>query len=411
LYREHGRTFQVANVIGCSLGAVDNRVRTHGLRQAVDEAKAEWRATQARPRDVVASAEDRRAHSLEAELKELRKERDRLENAVVSQEAVFDRLRELIPAPVKVSKFKVAKQNPRLPARSAIAPIFDQQFGQFVRPLDTPGGKGGYSVEVFDRRLKRWVEGVTGSLRDYATSHRVEELIIPFGGDHVEGDEIFAGQAWQLELDPPRQAWELAIKMQAAVTEVVRFAREEIGVKFVGCFGVDDNHGKVGGKRGGARPSTYSWNWLFLSILQLRLEHTPIDQFAVEPGGALFFHGAGHQFQLIHGHQIRGWGGLPFYGLTRFDGRSIRMHNTIYRYLLMGHHHQPAMIPNGAGETIVSGDWVGANNLSGTISAVSRPQQNLLFVARKWGITEVARIYFQEADDAYAQPTVYGRAA
>ena len=198
--------------------------------------------------------------------------------------------------------------------------------------------------------------------------------------------------------------------METAIREVVQFAVSELGIQHIGCYGVDDNHGKVGGKRGGARPATYSWNWLFLKILfEQRLAKDRIDEFAIEPGGSLFFRCAGHEFQLIHGHQVRGWGGLPFYGLTKFDGRSIRLHNKIYRYLLMGHHHQPGVIPNGAGETIVSGDWVGANNLSGMITAASRPQQNVLFVAKKWGITGIERVYFQDADEAYGEPHVYGR--
>ncbi|MDQ3730262.1 MAG: hypothetical protein M3355_11820 [Actinomycetota bacterium] len=347
-----------------------------------------------------------------AVIKALRKENEEYRKALASQEEFFQRLVDVTKLPVRPLKVRVAKQEERKPARSVIAPIFDQQFGQFVRPSDTPGDRGGFSVSVFDKRLRRWVDGLTGILAHYATSYRIEELIIPFGGDNVEGDEIFPGQAWQLELNPPEQVWDLAGKMDQALRTVVAHAREELGVKRIALYGVDDNHGKVGGKKAGARPATYSWNWLYQKILfDLHLRGVPIDEKVIEPGGALFFYGAGHQFQLIHGHQIRGWGGLPFYGLTRFDGRSIRLHNTIYRYLLMGHHHQPAEIPNGAGETIVSGDWVGANNLSGMMTAVSRPQQRVLFVAKKWGVTGGERIYFQEADEAYAQPYVYGQAA
>lgn len=63
------------------------------------------------------------------------------------------------------------------------------------------------------------------------------------------------------------------------------------------------------------------------------------------------------------------------------------------------------------GETIVSGDWVGANNLSKFIAAASRPQQKVLFVSEKWGIDGTERIYFAQADEAYAPTAVHDLAA
>lgn len=410
---ESGSFNVAAERVGCDPRALSRRLGQRGLKDKAKELMAKSRVVTVKPLGEIAVDDPERIRRDQdaATITALRRENTDYAKALASQQEFFDRIVEASRVPVEVPKIKLAKQDRKLPARSVITPIFDQQFGQLVNPTDTPGNKGAYSVAIFDQRLARWVEGVTGNIRDYATSHRVEELIIPLGGDQVEGDEIFPGQAWQLEIDPPQQVWQLACKMDTALQGVVRFAREEIGVKFIGVYGVDDNHGVVGGKKAGARPKTYSWNWLFQTILYDKLRAQPIDEMASEPGGSLFFRCATHEFQLIHGHQIKGWGGLPFYGLTKFDGRSIRMHNTIYRYLLMGHHHQPAEIPNGAGESIVSGDWVGANNLSGALNAASRPQQKVLFVAEKWGITETARIYFQEADEAYSTPHVYGQAA
>ena len=76
----------------------------------------------------------------------------------------------------------------------------------------------------------------------------------------------------------------------------------------------------------------------------------------------------------------------------------------------MGHHHQAGEIPQNTGaETIISGDWVGANNLSGIITAASRPQQKILYVAEKWGITSTERIYLTDDADAYEQSPIHGR--
>jgi hypothetical protein len=346
---------------------------------------------------------------LKMENKVLKKENKEYAELFASRQMFIDSIREVTSVPVEISEYEVAHQPDGRPEESCIIPIFDQQYGQQVTKSDTPGDKGEYNTEIFDQRLERWVDAATGIIGKRAKGYNIKELIIPLGGDQVEGDEIFAGQAWQLQITPPEQVWQLSEKMTYALKKIIKFAKEEVGVEYIALYGVDDNHGKVGGKRSGARPSVYSWNWLFQQILFDRLQGEPINEMACEPGGALFFYCAGHEFQLIHGHQIKGWGGIPYYGINKFESKSIRLHNRAYKYLLMGHIHQPAEISNGAAETIVSGDWVGPNNLSGQIVAASRPQQKVIFVSDRWGVSNTERIYFQEADEAFAPTEIYGQ--
>jgi len=349
-----------------------------------------------------------KADKLNIEVKRLKKENKEYAERFASRQIFLDEILEIMEIPVEVSTYKVAHQKKGLPEESCITPIFDQQYGQQVIKSDTPGDKGEYNTEIFDQRLDRWIDAVTGIMKKRSKGYNITELIIPLGGDQVEGDEIFAGQAWQLQISPPEQVIQLSEKMAVALKKVIKYAKEEIGVQRIAIYGVDDNHGKVGGKRSGARPAKYSWNWMFQEILFEKLKGEPIDEFATEPGGSLFFYCQGHQFQLIHGHQIKGWGGIPYYGLQKFESKSLRLHNRLYQYLLMGHIHQPAEISNGAAETIVSGDWVGPNNLSGLIVAGSRPQQKVIFVSERWGVSATERIYFQEADVAFEATDIYG---
>ncbi len=350
-----------------------------------------------------------RAH--EEEIKYLKRQVSELDKALTGREAIFQRIIEAAQIEVPKISLKIpAKRLKKLPVRSAVLPIFDIQYGQLVQPQDTPLGLGEYSTTIFEERLSRWYEAVTESLRDYAASHSITELVIALGGDLVEGADIFAGQAWQLEVDPAKQSVELSVHLANALGDLIAFAKTEVGVRKVMLSAVPGNHGKVGGKKAGAIPATMSWDWLMVEFLKLRLANHPIDVFANEPGGALLFESMGHTFLQIHGGEVRGWGGIPFYGFTRFDGRAIRMSGQIFDYCLSGHIHQPAIIPNGSGgEYIVSGDWVGANNLSGQITAASRPQQRLLFVSEKWGLSENVPIYFAEA--ARPKPHIYSTAA
>lgn len=384
---------------------LSTRLRNDGVLDEV-------RASLAAPGELSSEADpdELKSAALAEENRVLRNSLKQLKTQLASQEDFFERIAEICKVRVERPTYPVKRQVKDKPANSIILPIYDQQFGQFVRPTDTPGNRGGFNTEVFDERLAEYVTRACKVIDQRAKGYRIEELIFVFGGDQVEGDEIFAGQAWQLELDPLEQMFQLAQKMGGkggALKRLIQFAKEDIGIPKIGVYGVTGNHGKVGGKRGGARPRSYSWDYGFLRLMQDLLREEPIDQFAYELGGSLFFRCAGHEFQAIHGDEIRGWGGLPFYGLTKFDGRSIRLHNRIYRYLLMGHHHQQSEIPNGAGETLISGDWVGANNLSGMISAASLPQQKAIFVSGKRGVDGTERIYLQDAIEAYTPTQIH----
>lgn len=399
---------QLADAIGMKHSTFQKKTKEGGIRKEIEAALL-------RPSLAPKAVDDPdriQAQRQKDEIKALRKENRDYAEKLASQKQFFDEVVDATKTTVEVPKFRTKRQGKSKPPNSILAPVYDQQFGQFVRPQDTPGGRGNFNEKVFDERLARWVNAVCEISAARAESYRIEELIIPLGGDQVEGDEIFPGQPWQLEFGPPRQVWELTEKMAEALKTVIRFAKTEIGIPYIALYAVPGNHGKVGGRKSGARPSDYSWDWLHhMMLFEDRLRAEPVDQFAIEPAGSLFFYCAGHEFQAIHGDEIRGWGGIPFYGLTRFDGRSMRLHNRFYRYLIMGHHHQPAEIPNGAGETLMQPDWVGANNLSGAISAASRPGQRIYFVSQKWGIDGSERIYFQEADEAYVPTAIHGNAA
>lgn len=132
----------------------------------------------------------------------LRADIKKLQKRLGHEGEFFDRIVEATRVSATKPRYAVKRQRDKKPANSVITPCYDQQFGQFVRPTDTPGNQGGFSVEVFDTRLKRWVEGVCGIIGKRAEGYRLQELFIPFGGDQVEGDEIFGGQAWQARAGP-----------------------------------------------------------------------------------------------------------------------------------------------------------------------------------------------------------------
>jgi len=70
----------------------------------------------------------------------------------------------------------------------------------------------------------------------------------------------------------------------------------------------------------------------------------------------------GMSYLIMHGHQVRGWMGKPYYGFDRKVGREAikrmrsKLPGVLFDRLVMGHWHEPA-------NTL---DWIIGGSLSGT---------------------------------------------
>lgn len=342
-----------------------------------------------------------------AQVRELKANVRRLSEALGNRQEHLNEIIEAARVPAEKPNYRtrtaehpLGEHAAKLPRRSIVLPIFDIQFGQLVQTVDVPFRRGGFSESVFDTRLRMYLDKTKAFLAAQAVSTDFTELHIVLGGDTVEGDQIFAGQAWQLQKHPIRQVLDIRPKLTAAIKELVRFAKEELGISLIAIYAVPGNHGKVGGKRSGAVPADYSWDFLVAELVMDDLRAEPIDLMVNEAAGMILFETLGHTFLTIHGDEVGGGAmGIPFYGLQKADGKFIRMSEVIHDYLLMGHIHQPAVVPNGSGgEVIVSPDWVGPNNLSRIIKAGSRPGQKVLIMAAKHGLVVEGKIYLDGED-------------
>lgn len=393
---------EIARELKMNPGTLHSRVQILGIGERVDELLGvktatgptqEQEAEAGRLRDVT-TKEGRRTANRALQVKDLKKRNRELEARLLDQENLFDRIVAASTDPLPRPTFRVRASASSKPARHVLLPIFDTQYGQRVVPNDTVGGIGGFDSGVFRARLETYVEKVSALMRSYSAGHRLESMVFALGGDMVEGDEIFAGQPWQLEFDPAEQMIGMRDLLAYAIDALMEVGAS-LGTKKASVLCVPGNHGKVGGKRGGARPKGYSWDVAVYRLLKERLSNHPIHNFVIERAGNCTFDVAGNLFGMIHGDEVKGWGGLPFYGLTRHDAKMIRTLNVIPQYVLLGHHHQPASIPIGYGEHLMSGNWVGANNLSGIVGS-NVPSQWAFFVSKEHGVCDRSLIYLDE---------------
>lgn len=354
----------------------------------------------------VLSLEGRREYAKDAELKFLRAEVKRLQSAVHNQESFFERLVEAARHPLDPPEFRLEPSTGRK-RRDVILHLSDLHYGELVREEDTPGGLNVFNRRIFRLRLERYVKAVIGSLRDFAAGHTLDNLIFALGGDIVTGDEIFPNQIWALDRHPVEQVLEVADLLSWALREIMHVSSEELGMSGVYIYCVPGNHGRMKGtKRSGGQPPTYSWDWLVYKLLERDLANYPVNTFGIEPAGVLYFGSKDHIFQLSHGHEIRGALSISFYGVGRFDARSIRTQKIIPDALLLAHYHQAASIPIGYGESLHNGSFLGANNLA-QFTGASPASQNLYLVSEEFGPAQRSIIQLQTREERNVRTNVY----
>lgn len=352
----------------------------------------------------VTTTQGRKEYGKDALLKHKDRRIKQLEKRIVEQEDLVERIVGLAAEERPAVRFS-PRRSAGAKERDALLPMFDMQFGSKVEIKSVPGGLNLFNEQIFTERAERYVEAVCGSLSDYGVSHTIKNTIILLGGDLVEGWGIFPGQEWSLEFDPVEQVTRLTPILEEMIDAILGHVFEHTDCENATIFGIPGNHGKIGK---GEMPTTASWDYLILRWLQKTFARDKrIGNFAIESAGHLWFESMGHTFLSVHGDEVRGWGGIPYYGLTRFDAQAMRMHNHMFDYLLLGHHHRPANIEVGYGEHLMSGNWVGATQYAKKIVASGWPSQWVFYVSEEYGVSERSPIRLVKKDEVAAGPTIH----
>lgn len=406
LYAKLGNDSQVARALGCSRSSLQYHRDANGISDACKEASATAKpAAKEFELPDATTGEGRKELRQAAELKFYKKEHDRLSRELVTQEGLFERFIDAAVASRPAPVFSSARSD-GAKKRDVILHVSDIHYGECVVPEDVPNALETFNVDVIRTRADRYVKAVTNSMEDYAAGHTLENLVFAFGGDFVTGDEIFGGQEWQMDRHPVEQVLELADILVAMLEEILGVAYDSLGMHGASVLSVLGNHGAVGGRRGGARPNSYSWDYLLYKVVEKMVRGWRIDEYAVETGGSLFFGTKDHVGQLIHGDEVRGALSIPFYGIGRFDSRSIRMSNLVPDFMLMGHIHQRSEIPMGYGEVFTSGSWMAANNLARHVGA-GPATQNMIVMSEEYGPAQRNTIHLQTRDERRKLPTIH----
>lgn len=314
---------------------------------------------------------DRENRRLRAEVSDLRERYDRSLTENDLEDRIIERVTSRVPS---LPPCGVPTYRPRNPGRSesVVALVSDYHIGERV-DLEATGGINAYDFDVFRRRWQYHVDSVGGICLGKLTGYDFPELRIVGLGDMVSGiihDELVETS------DTTLIDW-LIDGSDTIARGIRQLAAEFPTVRVDWLFG---NHGRVTQKPR-YKNRFVNYDHLMGHIVSLRLADLENVTFTNHRSFWALLDVQGHNVLALHGDNIKGWGGLPSYGINRAVANlSALLNSQKQRFdtVCIGHFHQTGLIERTDCDIVLNGSAIGANEYSlGALFAGGKPRQML----------------------------------
>jgi hypothetical protein len=278
------------------------------------------------------------------------------------------------PKPVPGPKAKGGKGTPEW----AVLHLSDWQLG---KRAGEPGDPDYYDTDVCARRVRYVVDRVRRITAIHRKDHPVPGCVVMFGGDMVEGVNIYPGNAHEVDSSTYAQVMASAGLMAEVVLTLLQDFEQ------VRVASVHGNHGRIG--RRGDYPREDNMDHLAYAIARAQLSNQ--DRVEWPENLHWYEHVTVGKWSglLIHGDQVKGWSGTPAAGLARKATAWASSLPVEWSDLFLGHYHQRLILtlPNGAAVRMCGATESGNQYAAEMMGASGRPMQALVYVNPSKGCT------------------------
>lgn len=296
---------------------------------------------------------DQEVEHLRTRVKELegliRAERDATGEARLVTLALTDAIKAAQPYR---SEYKPAKATAGSPITHVLQ-LTDLHEGEITK-RDEVDGFNEFNPDIFTRRigaLGRSVVNVTQRLRN---GYSVPKLHILGTADYISGDihdELKVTNAYPA----PVQAVQCGYKLGELVHALApHFAQVDVDMITL------DNHGRMTRKNQAAQGGENNWGYVVAHIVKQYTSRVSNVDVRIHAKASALVGVGPERYLLFHGHQIKGWAGLPYYGFDRRVAmeavKRMGVPETAFTKMVMGHFHVAVDAPN----------WLIGGSLSGT---------------------------------------------
>lgn len=310
---------------------------------------------------------------------ELGTEIARLRSIVGEQREFSDQVKAAVAAAEPYPRIKWHR--PAKPGKPVI-PVLkfsDWQIGQMVLASETEGF-GEFNWEIAQRRVFTITDGFLRWVHTMRYGYRIDECRILVEGDMIEGDVLRDEAAITNEFPAPVQTARTGLLLGEAVARVApHFGHVKVVEINV------DNHGRTTRKPMTKRAPENTFNYLVHTIAnQVLAKHPNVETF-VAPGMKHVENINGFRFLIEHGHTVKSWMGIPYYGMERERAREAtkRMGTDLwFHYQSIAHWHVAAWV---GGNMLINGSLPGTSEFDHSCGRHAPPSQVAFLVHPEHG--------------------------
>jgi len=313
---------------------------------------------------------------LERKVSKLRANEELIKDAITQQ---FEESPAEFEVPKKPRKDR--RQGP--PEEIAVLHWSDTQIGKVT---------SSYNTQVAEERIMESARKTVEITELRRGNARVDEIRIYLGGDMIEGETIFAHQPHTIDSSVMDQA---VINAPRMITNAILYLLEHFRkVKVIGVYG---NHGRSAPRNSSANPRT-NWDRVCYHTIQNILASHGFSKDRLEVVVPDDFYYVDYVYDygnmIVHGHQIRGHAGFPWYGFAKkvwgwSDSLPEKFDN-----VFAGHFHTPTVMTLGLKKVYVNGSTESDNEFAKEeLASCGLPAQRLLFMNQEHGVISDNLLY------------------
>ena len=271
---------------------------------------------------------------------------------------------------------------------TAVLLLSDWHIGEYVSTEET-AGLGEFNSSIATARVELIVEKTINILSNYSLS-KIDRLVIGALGDMISGvihEELEKTQ----DLNTAEQIIFTAYLLSNLLSELSAYFE----IEFVGVVG---NHGRLKKQRE-AKQKYVNWDYIIYQLTSFMLKDNRRINWHISKSPHAVVEIEGHTYLFTHGDTVRSWGGIPFYGISRFANNWREVLNKkqiILDGVCMGHFHQPATMERVNGPQIINGSLKGPDEYSLQFGAALPACQVLFGVSKNYAKTFEFPLWLEE---------------
>jgi hypothetical protein len=206
-----------------------------------------------------------------------------------------------------------------------------------VTTKDEVEGFGEYNPDLFSSRLQALGERLLKFVQVQRSGYDIPHLHILGTGDYVSGDiheELKVTNAFPAPVQAVRAGYDLGGLVAMLAPHFATVTSDWI---------TTDNHGRMTRKNQAAQGGFNNWGYVVTHIIQQHCSRLSNVDVRIHPKASTLVTAGRERYLMFHGHEIKGWAGVPYYGFDRRAAmeavKRMGVPDAAYTKLVFGHFH------------------------------------------------------------------------